>query len=169
MPTEPKRGPLFCLVLTSSDSRTLENDRGGAYALEALTRAGHHVVDRHIVADDVTAIRALVLDAVEQERLDVLIVIGGTALAGRDVTPEAIFPLFSKQLPGFGETLRRLAFERWGPRALLSRASAGVIARSMVYLLPGQPESVQLAMDDLVVPMLADGCGQIAAGPQRAD
>jgi molybdenum cofactor biosynthesis protein B len=168
--TDPTPAPqLHCLVLTSSDSRTLQTDRGGAFALGALTEAGHHVVGRHIVADDITAIRALVLDAVEQDQLDVLIVTGGTALAGRDVTPEAISPLFSKVLPGFGETLRRLAFERWGARALLSRASAGVIARTLVYLLPGNPETVELAMEQLVLPMLADGCSQVHAHKRRAD
>lgn len=156
---------LSCMVLTTSDSRTLETDRGGAYALHALVVAGHKVVDRHIVLDDVTAIRAQVLDAVEADNLDALIVTGGTSLGNRDVTPEAIVPLFSKVLPGFGETLRRLAFESLGPGALLSRASAGIIARTLVFLLPGTPASVRLAMDKLVTPMLREACGQIRYRP----
>ena len=156
--------PLTCMVLTSSDTRTLETDRGGAYALQALCAAGHKVIDRHIVADEITAIRAQVLDAVESGTLDALIVIGGTALGKRDVTPEAIRPLFQKELPGFGETLRRLAFEAHGPNALLSRASAGVIARTLVFLLPGQPHNATIAIDTLVIPMLQEACRQVRAG-----
>ena len=157
---------LHCLVLTTSDSRTMETDRGGAYAVRVLDAAGHNTVDRRIVADDVAAIRAQVLEAVERHPLDVLVVTGGTALGARDVTPEAIVPLFRKQLPGFGEALRRLAWTSLGPSAVLTRAAAGVIARTLVFLLPGAPEVVRLAMDELVLPVAAEACAQIRGGEQ---
>lgn len=159
---EPAGASLRCQVLTSSDSRTVQTDHGGAYAARALRRAGHDVVDRQVVADDVTAIRAAVLEAVEQGGLDVLVVIGGTALGLRDVTPEAVVPLFRKALPGFGEALRRLAWEAQGPHALLTRAAAGVVARTLVLLLPGAPEVVRLATDQLVVPVVREACAQMA-------
>lgn len=163
-----RRGPegeapvaLRCLVLTSSDSRTVQTDHGGAYAARALRDAGHDVLDRRVVADDVTAIRAVVLEAVELGGLDLLLTIGGTALGVRDVTPEAVLPLFRKSLPGFGEALRRLAWEAEGPHALLTRAAGGVVARTLVLLLPGAPEVVRLAMDQLVVPVVREACSQL--------
>lgn len=166
---QTKRGPcdgeapvaLRCLVLTSSDSRTVQTDHGGAYAARALRDAGHDVLDRRVVADDVTAIRAVVLEAVELGGLDLLLTIGGTALGVRDVTPEAVLPLFRKSLPGFGEALRRLAWEAQGPHALLTRAAGGVVARTLVLLLPGAPEVVRLAMDQLVVPVVREACSQL--------
>lgn len=159
----PTPTSLRCLVLTSSDSRTIQTDHGGAYAACALRDAGHDVVDRRVVADDVTAIRAAVLEAVELGGLDVLLTIGGTALGLRDVTPEALLPLFRKSLPGFGEALRRLAWEAEGPHALLTRAAGGVVARTLVLLLPGAPEVVRLAMDQLVVPVVREACAQLRA------
>jgi molybdenum cofactor biosynthesis protein B len=147
-----------CMVVTTSDSRTFENDSGGAYAVTALQAQGHSVAARHIVADEVAAIRALVLDAVESGAVDVLVLTGGTSLGPRDVTPDAVVPLFTKQLPGFGEALRRLAFAEIGPSAILTRANAGVITRTLVFILPGPPQSVRLAMDNLVLPVLGEAC-----------
>lgn len=156
---------LCCMVLTTSDSRTLQTDAGGAYAVAALQAKGHRVAARHIVADEVAAIRALVLDAVESGTVDVLVLTGGTSLGPRDVTPDAVAPLFTKQLPGFGEALRRLAYEAMGPTAILTRADAGVITRTLVFLLPGSPKSVELAMDQLVLPVIEEACAQLQ-GPE---
>ncbi len=143
-----------CVVLTCSDSRTLRTDAGGAYLVEALAQHGHAVMLRRIVADEVEPIRALVLDAVESGETDVLVLTGGTGIAVRDVTPDAVAPLFAKRLPGFGEALRQLTFAEMGPEALLSRACAGVIARTLVFLVPGSPLACRLAMDRLILPLL---------------
>jgi molybdenum cofactor biosynthesis protein B len=143
-----------CVVLTCSDSRTLKTDAGGTYLAEALAAHGHQVLLRRIVADEVAPIRALVLDAVESGETDVLILAGGTGMAPRDVTPDAVEPLFTKHLPGYGEMLRQLTYAEFGPEALLSRATAGVIARTVVFLVPGAPRACQLAMDRLILPML---------------
>lgn len=143
-----------CVVLKVSDSRTMETDEGGAYAVRALSEKGYSVVARQIIADDVAAIRAQVLEAVENNDIDVLILTGGTGLGLRDVTPDAVVPLFNKSMPGFGEILRHILFEKVGPKALLSRADAGLITRTLVFIVPGAPQSVHLAFDELILPIL---------------
>lgn len=146
--------PVRCMVFKVSDSRTFETDEGGAYAVQALAEQGHSVVSRQIIADEVPAIRAQVLDAVESGDIDVLVLTGGTSLGIRDVTPDAVVPLFSKAMPGFGEILRHISYLEMGPSSLLSRADAGVITRTLVFILPGSPKGVQLAMDRLIGPIL---------------
>lgn len=148
-----------CMVFTASDSRTVDTDAGGGYIVKTLTDLGHSVVSRQIVADDAAAIRSLVLDAVDGGEIDVLILTGGTGLAPRDVTPEAVLPLFSKRLPGFGEVFRQLSFQQVGPESMLSRADAGVIARTLVFILPGSPHGCRLAMDQLISPILGHAVG----------
>lgn len=160
---------LCCMVLTTSDSRTLDNDSGGAYAMRALQACGNKVVARHIVADEVDAIRAMVLDAVESGTVDILVITGGTSLGPRDVTPDAVVPLFTKSLPGFGEALRHLAFEAMGPTAILTRATAGVITRTLVFILPGPPASVTLAMDKLVIPVIDEAARQLGRPGSQAE
>jgi molybdopterin adenylyltransferase len=150
---------LRCMVLTISDSRTFETDRGGGYLVDALTTLGHTVVSRQLVADEVAAIRSLVLNAVESGECDVLICTGGTGVSVRDVTPDAVVPLFTKRLPGFGEIFRQVSYEDMGPTAILSRADAGVITRTLVFILPGSPQAVRLAMDKLMAPILPHALG----------
>ena len=146
--------PIRCMVFTSSDSQTLQSDVGGGYLAATLSRMGHQVLARRIVADEVAAIRALVLDAVECGSIDVLLITGGTSVAPRDVTPDAVTPLFTKRLSGFGETFRQLFFQQIGPLAILSRAEAGIITRTLVFLVPGSPDACRLAMDALIGPTL---------------
>ena len=148
-----------CMVFTASDSRTVETDEGGAYLVKVLGELGHSVLARRVVADDAGAIRALVLDAVESGDIDVLIVNGGTGIAPRDVTPEAVIPLFTKHLPGFGELFRQLFFAQHGAEAVLSRADAGVVTRTLVFMLPGSPQACRLAMDQLIRPILGHAVG----------
>ena len=143
-----------CTVFTISDSRTIETDAGGGYLAQALAEQGYSVMARRIVADEVAAIRALVLDAVEGGEIDVLLMTGGTGVAPRDVTPDAVVPLFSKRLPGFGEVFRQISYDKMGPEAILSRADAGVITRTLVFIVPGSPHACRLAMDELITPIL---------------
>ena len=141
-------------ILTVSDSRTDRTDRGGPRLIELVTAPGHQVVWRRIVRDDLQEIRDGVRDAVHPPEVDCLLVTGGTGVARRDSTIEAVQPLLEKELPGFGELFRHLSFQQIGPAAMLSRATAGVIAGRAVFLLPGSPDALELAVERLILPEL---------------
>jgi molybdenum cofactor biosynthesis protein B len=150
-----------CLVLTVSDSRTLDDDSSGHAIAKALEGAGHRVAERAIVADDAGAIRAAVLRAIARADVDAAIVTGGTGVSPRDVTPDVVAPLLDKRLDGFGELFRALSFEEIGPAAILSRALAGTAGRTAVFVTPGSSGAVRLAMDRLILPELAHLVGQL--------
>ena len=139
-------------VVTVSDSRTAETDTGGDAAAERIAAAGHRVEARLLVRDEVAAIRAAVEELLAAPGVDVLVLTGGTGVAPRDVTVEAVSPLFEKPLPGFGELFRMLSHRHVGAAAMLSRAAAGVTAGRAVFLLPGSPRGVVLALDELILP-----------------
>jgi len=144
-----------CFVLTVSDTRTLEDDKGGALIQELLEKAGHQTVGRHIVKDDAALIANVVTatrDGIDDP--DVIIVTGGSGIGARDVTPEALRPLLTKELPGFGEVFRVLSWEEVGAATMLSRAFAGVLGRTLLFVLPGSTNAVKLAMTKLIVPEL---------------
>jgi molybdenum cofactor biosynthesis protein B len=141
-------------ILTVSDTRTLETDRGGALIEETLRAAGHHIRDRAIVSDDVTAIRAFVAAAIAAADTDAVLITGGTGLTRRDVTPEAVAPLVTKAIPGFGELFRQLSYAEIGPSTIQSRAEAAFCENLLVFLLPGSPSAVRLALDRIIVPEL---------------
>ncbi len=150
-----------CSVLTVSDSRTLDDDTSGDLIRDALEKAGHRVVDRAIVPDDAPSVRRAVLRGIERADVDAVLVTGGTGVAPRDVTPEAVAPLLDKRLDGFGELFRMLSFEEIGPAAVLSRALAGTAGRTLVYVMPGSRAAVRLALERLIVPELAHAVGQL--------
>ena len=143
-------------VLTVSDTRTPETDTGGALVKTLAEANGIEVAGYRIVKDDVAAIKRAVAEWLEKAELDAIISTGGTGIAKRDVSIEAIEPLFEKEIPGFGELFRFLSFtEDIGTRALLSRASAGVATDKAIFVLPGSRGAVKLAMERLVLPELA--------------
>lgn len=146
------RRSLGFAVITVSDRRDATTDRGGPVAREAIAGAGHTVVRATIVGDEVEAIRAAVDAALDDAGCDVVVLTGGTGVARRDVTPEAVRPLFERELPGFGELFRQLSFAEIGAAAMLSRATAGTVRGRAVFLLPGSPAGVRLAMERLVLP-----------------
>jgi molybdenum cofactor biosynthesis protein B len=150
-----------CAVLTVSDSRTVENDSSGKAIREALEAAGHRAVRHEIVPDDAETIRLAVLRALARGDVDAVIATGGTGVSPRDVTPEAIEPLFEKPLAGFGELFRMLSFQEIGAAALLSRAAAGTAGGKVVFVLPGSSGAVRLGMERLIVPELAHLVGQL--------
>lgn len=152
-------------VLTVSDSRTDRTDRGGPRLIELVTAPGHQVVWRRIVRDDVQEIRDGVRDAIHPPEVDCVLVTGGTGVARRDSTIEAVVPLLEKELPGFGELFRLLSFEQIGAAAMLSRATAGVIAGRAIFLLPGSPDALELAVARLILPEL----GHLLAQARRRD
>jgi molybdenum cofactor biosynthesis protein B len=139
-------------VLTASDSRTAANDTSGDLIREALTKAGHEVAFSAVLSDNLEQLRASVLEHLPQ--LDGVIITGGTGIGPRDVTIEAIRPLFEKELEGFGELFRMLSFQEIGSAAIMSRASAGIIKRRLVVALPGSPAACRLAMERLLIPEL---------------
>jgi molybdenum cofactor biosynthesis protein B len=143
-----------CAVLTISDTRTLETDSGGDTVVELLQSAGHLVVARNLVRDEESAVQAWLQVQRSRADVDAIITTGGTGIARRDHTYEAIERLFDKPLPGFGELFRMLSYQEIGAAAMLSRACAGISQCRVVIALPGSVNAVRLAMDKLVLPEL---------------
>lgn len=147
-----------CLVIVISDTRTLDTDQAGKAIAERLARAGHRVAPRVLVRDEVDLIRSRV-EAAITSGTDVLVLTGGTGITPRDVTPEAVRPLVTRELPGFGEAFRRISYDEVGINGLLSRAFAGLCARTLVFALPGSRRACVTAVDELVVPMIPHALG----------
>lgn len=151
--TAPRQ--LACAVITVSDTRTLETDTGGRLACELLSAAGIAVAAREIIPDEPTRMRELVARFVDDVAIDAVLLSGGTGISSRDQTFETLSALFTKPLPGYGELFRWLSFEEIGAAAMLSRATGGLIGRTVVLSMPGSPAAVRLAMERLIVPELA--------------
>jgi molybdenum cofactor biosynthesis protein B len=143
-----------CFVLTVSDSRTLETDTGGATIASLLETAGHTVTGRRAVRDEPQDVAQVIREELAKGEARVIITTGGTGISSRDSTYEAVTALFDKRLDGFGELFRMLSFQEIGPAAMLSRATAGVAAGCAVFMLPGSPAAVKLAMERLILPEL---------------
>jgi molybdopterin adenylyltransferase len=139
-------------VLTASDTRSAETDESGRLIRELLTDAGHRVEFAEVLPDDPARIRKAVLDKLHD--LDAIIVNGGTGIAARDSTIEAVRTLLDKEVEGFGELFRYLSYQQIGSAAFLSRALAGIAAGKIVVSLPGSPEACRLAMEKLIIPEL---------------
>ena len=143
-----------CAVLTVSDTRTAENDTNGTCIQALLEQAGHRVASYTILPDEPARVRAHVEHVLDDPEVDVVILNGGTGLAPRDSTYEAIVDLLEKRLDGFGELFRMLSYEHVGAAAMLSRATAGVARGKVVAALPGATAAVELAMTKLLLPEL---------------
>lgn len=151
-------------VITVSDSRTEATDGGGRTIRELAAVAGHEVTASRIVADDRAEITAA-LDELLALPCDVVVLTGGTGFAPRDVTVDAVSVRFEREIPGFGELFRALSYEEVGAPAMLSRATAGVVGRRVVYALPGSPKAVRLAMERLILPESGHLLGQLRRPP----
>ena len=147
-------------VVTVSDTRTLETDTGGALVAECLEAAGHPVASREIVADEPSEIQAVVARALADSAVAAVILTGGTGVAPRDQTPEAVEPLLDRVVPGFGELFRMLSYEDIGSAALLSRAVAGLAGGKVIFVIPGSRGAVGLAMEKLIVPEIGHLAGE---------
>ena len=145
---------LRCAVITVSDTRTLETDTGGATVIEHLQQAGHRVVHREIIPDEPAVMRPLLESLTQRDDVDAVLLTGGTGLSSRDQTFETVTSLLTKQLPGYGELFRMLSYAEIGPAAMLSRATGGLIGKTVVLTMPGSPNGVRLAMEKLIVPEL---------------
>jgi molybdenum cofactor biosynthesis protein B len=148
------------LIVTVSDTRSLETDTGGALVEEMLVAANHQVLGRRIVPDEPEAIRNALAEAVGTEGARAIIFTGGTGIAPRDVTPDTIEPELERVIPGFGELFRMLSYEDIGSAALLSRAVAGLREGKVVFVIPGSRGAVKLALDKLIVPELGHLAGE---------
>ena len=141
-----------CAVITVSDTRTLETDRGGKLVADLLMAGGHQLAGRHIVRDDPREIEPLVRKLADPGNTDAILITGGTGIAERDQTFETISGLLTKAMPGYGELFRMLSYDDIGPAAMLSRAVGGVMHKVVILTMPGSTAAVQLAMDKLIVP-----------------
>ena len=146
--------PVHVAVLTVSDTRTLETDGSGAYIAERLTEVGHRIVARAIVKDSELMIRAQLAQWIADPGVDVVIATGGTGVTPRDVTPEALAPLISKSIPGFGELFRWLSFQEIGTSTIQSRAEAALCGQTYVFLLPGSTGGVRTGIEKILIPQL---------------
>ncbi len=142
--------PLKIAVLTVSDTRGLADDKSGATLVERLEGAGHALADRAIVTDDVDLIQARVRAWIADPAVDVIITTGGTGLTGRDVTPEALEPLFEKRMDGFSTTFHMISFQKIGVSTVQSRATAGVAGGTFIFVLPGSPGACRDAWDGIL-------------------
>jgi len=143
-----------CFVLTVSDTRTEANDTGGQAIRDLLETSGHTIAGHAIVRDDPDAVTRTVSGWLADASTQVIITTGGTGITSRDGTYEAIDRLLEKRLTGFGELFRMLSYHQIGPAAMMSRATAGRALGKAIFVLPGSPDAVRLAMTKLILPEL---------------
>jgi molybdenum cofactor biosynthesis protein B len=146
--------PVRIAVLTVSDTRTHDDDRSGDTLVERLTRAGHELADRAIVADDPELIVGKLHAWIDDESVDCIITTGGTGVTGRDVTPEALERVADKMIPGFGELFRWLSYAKIGTSTIQSRATACVARGTYIFALPGSTGAVKDGWDDILMHQL---------------
>ena len=132
-------------IITVSDTRTEETDVSGAYLRDAATEAGHKVLDKSLVKDDIYQIRKLLSVAIADAQTDVVLLTGGTGFSGRDSTPEAVRPLLDKEIDGFGELFRQISYEEIGSSTIQSRALAGLANNTLIFCLPGSTGACRTA------------------------
>ena len=146
--------PLKIAVLTISDTRSIKDDRSGALLVQRIVAGGHFVAERSIVPDDVESIRGKVKAWIADPMIDVIITTGGTGFTGRDVTPEAIEPLFEKRMEAFSALFLVVSFPKIGTSAIQSRAMAGIAGSTYIFCLPGSPGACKDAWDEILVHQL---------------
>ena len=170
---QAKSQTVTCAVITCSDSRTEENDLSGHKIIEYLGEAGHEIAEYKIIKDEPAMIRQVLKEMIKRLDIQAVIFNGGTGISTRDNTYDTVAPFFTKILPGFGELFRMLSYKSVGSGAMLSRAAAGVILpaqreggvllnephaviqSTLVFLIPGSPNEVEIAMKELIVPELS--------------
>jgi molybdenum cofactor biosynthesis protein B len=146
--------PLKIAVLTVSDTRSLADDKSGTMLAERIEKAGHAIAGRAIVPDEAETIRAQVKTWIADPAIDVVITTGGTGFTGRDVTPEALEPLFEKRMDGFATLFLLVSHQKIGTSAIQTRATAGVANATYIFCLPGSPGACRDAWDEILVHQL---------------
>jgi len=137
-------------VLTVSDTRSEDNDTSGDFLCEAAVAAGHQLVERQIVKDDIYQIRAVISAWIADANVAAVLVTGGTGFSGRDSTPEAVAPLFDKQIEGFGELFRFLSYEEIGSSTIQSRALGGFANNTVIFCMPGSTGACKTAWNGIL-------------------
>lgn len=137
-------------VLTVSDTRSEADDTSGQFLVSALESAGHDTADKHIVIDDIYQIRAVLSRWIAAQEVDAILITGGTGFSGRDSTPEAVRPLFDKDIDGFGEVFRTLSYEEIGSSTIQSRALAGFANQTVIFCMPGSTGACRTAWDGVI-------------------
>ncbi|MCA9119486.1 MAG: MogA/MoaB family molybdenum cofactor biosynthesis protein [Planctomycetaceae bacterium] len=146
---------LRCAVITVSDTRTLDTDTGGAEILCLLSEAGHIVVQRELIPDEPDPMRSLLELLRDTDQVDVVLMTGGTGISSRDQTFETVTSLLTKPLPGYGELFRMLSYQEIGAATMLSRATGGLMERTVLLTMPGSRAAVRLAMEQVILPELS--------------
>ncbi|MDI3283952.1 MogA/MoaB family molybdenum cofactor biosynthesis protein [Polyangium sp. 15x6] len=155
MSTNEKPEVFKVATFTLSDTRTPSDDVGGRVLVDRLRAAGFTVVSHAILREEPDELREAIHYVCDADAADAIVLTGGTGIAPRDRTIEVIAPMLDKTIDGFGEAFRRLSWDQIGPRAILSRAIAGVVRGKVIAALPGSPSAVELAVDALLAPTLA--------------
>ena len=154
MPIDVPFIPVQIAILTVSDTRRPKDDRSGDVLEEKIMLAGHKMVDRDIVRDDVDKICAKLKNWVADDQVDVVITTGGTGVTGRDVTPEALASVWEKEIPGFGELFRWVSFQKIATSTIQSRACAGVAGGTYMFALPGSPNACKDGWEQILIHQL---------------
>ncbi|MBI6141585.1 molybdenum cofactor biosynthesis protein B [Serratia marcescens] len=142
--------PAHIAILTVSDSRGAAEDTSGQYLQDAAQEAGHQVVDRAIVKDDIYQIRARVSAWIADDNVQAVLITGGTGFTVRDNTPEALLPLFDREVEGFGELFRMVSYEEIGTATIQSRALAGLANRTVIFAMPGSTRACRTAWERII-------------------
>jgi molybdopterin adenylyltransferase len=164
----PTAASIRVFIVTASDSRTPDTNHGGRLVRELAEAAGFPIAGEALLPDEKDAIRATLTRIVDERAADAILLTGGTGIAARDNTVEAVAGLLEKRIDGYGELFRMLSFAEIGPAAMLSRAIAGTIGPVVLFAMPGSPAGVRLAMERLILPELAHVVGELnrrASGP----
>ena len=146
--------PINIAVLTVSDTRGIEDDKSGDTLVDRINGAGHVVIERDIIKDDLAEIITKLKGLINNKNIDVIISTGGTGVTGRDLTPEAFEQVYDKEIPGIGELFRMLSYDKIGTSTIQSRATAGVAGGTYLFALPGSPGACKDAWDDILVHQL---------------
>jgi molybdopterin adenylyltransferase len=152
--SDEQRVAVSIAVLTVSDTRDESNDKSGALLVERLKAQGHALYEKVILTDDIYQVRAQVAQWIANPDVQAVVSTGGTGLTGRDGTPEAVAPLFDKEIEGFGEVFRMLSYEEIGASTMQSRCIAGVSNGTYVFCLPGSSGACATGWDKLIGPQL---------------
>jgi molybdenum cofactor biosynthesis protein B len=151
-------------TITVSDTRNMQTDSGGALLRELLEAGGYTLTQHTIVVDSFQSIQSTVSSTIDSKTVRAIVLTGGTGIGPRDVTIEAVEPLYQKRMDGFGEAFRRLSWDEVGVRSLMSRASAGVAKGCLVIALPGNPKAVRLGVEKILLPMIEHAVKMLDGG-----
>ena len=161
--------PIKIAILTVSDSRTEADDTSGDALVERLTEAGHMLVEKTISTDDKYKIREIVSCWIADKEVDAIISTGGTGLTGRDITPEAVQPLFDKEIAGVGELFRWISYQEIGTSTIASRCIGGLANGTFIFCLPGSTGACRTGWDKIIAPQLDNNttpCNIVALMPR---